>query len=175
MKIGDYYNDGHIKGVVISVDASGKHGLIMSLNRHHCLWYNGSSDVNTGARHPFDGKQNQELILSRYSPYSYPAFKWCANLGDGWYLPAIGELQPLCETFNLMAVERTLKAYGDPLFSGRNYADLYLSSTEGDVNGMTYDTDHTMVQVLCVSEHGGSISSDTKRSDYEFARAVHRF
>lgn len=175
MNIGDLYNRNGLKGVVISVDASGSHGLIMSLNKHHCQWYNGGSDVNTGARHPFDGKQNQDLILSRYSPYSYPAFRWCANLGDGWYLPAIGELRPLCEASNLSAVERTLKIYGEPLFSGQNYADLYLSSTEGDVNGMTYDTDHTMVQVFCVSEQGGSISSDTKRSDFEYARAVHRF
>lgn len=175
MKIGDLYDCGGLKGVVISVDASGNHGLIMSLNKHHCQWYNGSSDVNTGARHPFDGKQNQDFILSRYSSYSYPAFRWCASLGDGWYLPAIGELRPLCEPSNFRAVEKTLKTYGEPLFSGHYIADLYLSSTEGDVNGVTYDTDHIMVQVLGVKEYGAEITSDTKRSDYEDARAVHRF
>lgn len=174
MRIGDLYNRGGLRGVVINVDASGRHGLIMSLNKHHCQWYQGSSDVRTGARDPFNGKINQDYVLNHYGSYHYPAFGWCESLGEGWYLPAIGELRPLCEPANLNAVERTLRSYGEPLFSGRNNADLYLSSTEGDCYG-TYDTDHTMVQVFCVSERGGSISSDTKRSDYEYARAVHRF
>ena len=90
-------------------------------------------------------------------------------------MPAIGELQQLKNISYLRAVERTLEKYGDPLYDGLSNADLYLSSTEGDCYMMTYDTDITMVQVFCVSSHGGSISSDTKRSDYEYARAVHRF
>ena len=174
MRIGDLYNRGNLKGVVISVDTSGVHGLILSLKRHHCQWYDGDTDVRTGARDPYDGKTNQDYVLRHYGSDCYPAFKWCSRLGDGWYLPAIEELRTLCDSANLNAVERTLKSYGDPLYSGCGHADLYLSSTEGDCFG-TYDTDHLMVQVFCVSERGGSISSDTKRSDFEFARAVHRF
>lgn len=175
MRIGDYYNDGRIKGVVIQVDSSGNHGLIWSLQRHHCQWYDGTKDVHTGARHLLNGKINQDMVLRNFSKWDYPAFRWCESMGDGWYLPAIGELQQLKDISNFRAVERTLKKYGDPLFDGRLYADLYLSSTEGDCNLITYDTDDTMVQVFCASAHGGSISSDTKRSDYEYARAVHRF
>lgn len=92
MKMGDLYDHKGLKGVVISVDASGNHGLIMRLIKHKCQWYNGNSDVRTGARHHFDGKQNQDFILSRYGAYNYPAFPWCVSLGDGWYLPSIGEL-----------------------------------------------------------------------------------
>lgn len=175
MKIGDYYNNGRIKGVVINVDSSGNHGLIWSLQRHHCKWYDGEADVNTGARHPLDGRINQNIVLRKYSKWEYPAFRWCESLGDGWYLPAIGELQQLKDLSNLKAVEKTLAKYGESLYDGRFFADLYLSSTEGDCNMITYDTDITMVQVFCVSAHGGSISSDTKKSDYEYARAVHRF
>lgn len=175
LKVGDLYDHEGVKGVIISLDASGNHGLVMSLGRKHCQWYDGDYDVNTHSRHAFDGKQNQDYVLSNYGSSHYPAFRWCASLGNGWYLPAIGELQPLCELSNFRAVENTLATCGDPLFSGENYSDLYLSSTEGDCNGVSYDTDHTMVQVFCATERGGSISSDTKRSDYEFARAVHRF
>lgn len=178
MKIGDYYNDGHIKGVVINVDSSGNHGLIWSLQRHYCQWYDGTKDVHTGARHPLDGRINQNMVLKNFSKWDYPAFRWCESLGEGWYLPAIGELQHLRNNSYLSAIENTLKKYGgDPLYDGRFIADLYLSSTEGDSypHMVTYATDITMVQVFCVSAQGGSISSDTKRSAFEYARAVHRF
>ena len=63
MRIGDYYNDGRIKGVVIKVDSSGDHGLIWSLQRNSCQWYAGTKDVHTGARHPLDGRINQNIVL----------------------------------------------------------------------------------------------------------------
>lgn len=173
MQIGDYYNKEGLTGVVISVDASGQHGLLMSLRNHCCQWYNGSSDIKTYARDPFDGMKNQDYIRSHYSLYSYPAFAYCISLGEGWYLPAIGELRPLCESANFEAVENTLARYGDKLFPGSHLAELYLSSTEGDTSA--HSLDHTMVLVLGVSQYGARITSDTKRSAYEVVRAVHRF
>lgn len=38
-KIGDYYEKNGQAGIVISVDYSGTHGKIISLNEKHCNWY----------------------------------------------------------------------------------------------------------------------------------------
>ena len=42
----------------------------------------------------------------------YPAFAWCASLGDGWYLPALKELKAISAQF--AAINNTLKAKGKP-------------------------------------------------------------
>ncbi|MBR0336754.1 MAG: hypothetical protein IIX34_07835, partial [Alistipes sp.] len=55
---------------------------------------------------------------------NYPAFAWCVDLGVGWYLPAIGELQSLFAAYD--AVNKTVVAYGGE----RLYWDEYWSSTE---------------------------------------------
>ena len=174
MRIGDYYNNGLFQGVVIRVDASGDHGLILSLRAARKKWFCGDVDMNTGARNQLRGQDNQDLITKRFSIHMFPAFEWCLGLGDGWYLPAIGELECLCEKSNFDAVALTLDKYGDKLISGEHWAgDLYLSSTEGDTG--PHSQDHTMVLVLAVSERGARITSDTKRSSFERVRAVHRF
>jgi hypothetical protein len=59
----------------------------------------------------------------------YPAFKWCADLGEGWYLPSIEELKRFT-LYNVVhdAVNRTLTAKGgEKLF---NRGAWYWSSTE---------------------------------------------
>ena len=60
----------------------------------------------------------------------YPAFKWCADLGEGWYLPAIEELK-LFTLDNTVrnAINQTLATKG-----GTKIPDItshsYWSSTE---------------------------------------------
>ncbi len=40
-----------------------------------------------------DGAKNQRKIASLPNwQEEFPAFAWCASLGEGWYLPAVGEL-----------------------------------------------------------------------------------
>lgn len=173
MKIGDYYKKGVIEGVVISVNASGQHGLLMSLKNYHCQWYNGGNNFKTYARDFFDGLKNQEYIAKTFDIFSFPAFAYCVSLGEGWYLPSIGELRPLCDRENFIAIEKTLSLYGDKLFPGNHLAELYLSSTEGDT--IPYDTDYEMVLVIGVRENGARITSDTKQSKVECVRAVHAF
>ena len=33
-----------------------------------------------------------DLIISFTGQHHFPAFRWCRNKGEGWYLPAINEL-----------------------------------------------------------------------------------
>ena len=102
-KVGDYYNDGTKDGIVFEVSADGQHGKIVSINNSiiELKWYSGRYDDNyaeryVGAKNKKDGKKNMQAICSIDSWREfYPAFRWCAELGDGWYLPAIEELEAI--------------------------------------------------------------------------------
>ena len=97
-KVGDYYNVDGRKGVVFWVDETGKHGKIVSLDEAKLRWcaddtYKGLTRV---ASDEYDGMKNLQSI-QKISDWQnkYPAFAWCADHGDGWYLPAIKELELL--------------------------------------------------------------------------------
>ncbi len=90
-RVGDIYEENGKRGVVFEVDASGKHGKIVSINCSPSLmWATGAEQSKfIGATDIYDGQKNMDVV-KRISGWQskYPAFYWCANLGDGWYLPA---------------------------------------------------------------------------------------
>ena len=54
------------------------------------MWATGAEQtIFIGATDQYDGQKNMDVV-KRISGWQskYPAFYWCANLGDGWYLPA---------------------------------------------------------------------------------------
>ena len=96
-KVGDYYNDGKKEGVVFEVSADGKHGKIVSMTQSASTlqWASDETEQKrlVGADSQTDGAVNMAIIKSISGWESkYPAFKWCADLGEGWYLPAKEEL-----------------------------------------------------------------------------------
>lgn len=98
-KVGDYYNVDGNEGVVFWVDATGKHGKIVSLDQAEKQWCTDDEYQKglTGiASDEYDGMKNLQSI-QQISDWrnKYPAFRWCADHGDGWYLPAIKELELL--------------------------------------------------------------------------------
>ncbi len=100
-QVGDYYNVNGKEGVVFWVDESGKHGKIVSMvESGELLW---TSDENEqrrliGADNETDGAKNMAVVKQIPDWQSkYPAFKWCADLGEGWYLPAKEELEQIVE------------------------------------------------------------------------------
>ena len=121
--VGDYYEVDGVQGVVCWVSDDSQHGKIVSLDEACKLW---SSRVeNTGAKSETDGKQNTEKIKDMTSgTYSgYDAFKWCTDFGEGWYFPAVYEVEYFM--LNKDAVNKTLKEHG-----GTPVDDYYWSSTE---------------------------------------------
>ena len=139
-KVGDYYNDGKKEGVVFKVSAGGKHGKIVSMTQSgkKLLWSSDKyeQDRLIGANSKTDGAYNMQIVKKIAGwQTKYPAFKWCADLGEGWYLPAIEELK----TFTLNdsindAVNRTLAEKGGTKLNNRGEAGWYLSSTEDNSN-----------------------------------------
>ncbi|MBR7169150.1 MAG: protein kinase, partial [Alistipes sp.] len=174
-KVGDYYNNGTKEGVVFYVDASGKHGKIVSMTQSSkaLQWSSNDSEQKQliGASSETDGAANMRAVRQRPNwRTDYPAFAWCARLGSGWYLPAIEELKLFTLNDSVHdAVNRTLAAKGGTKLYNKGDAKRYWSSTEDD--------DQTPTGTFCawaVHMFDGYASNDTKRIDY-YVRAVSAF
>ena len=133
--IGYYYDDGKKQGVVFEVTADGKHGKIVSLAESSAdiEWSSdeyeqkrliGADDEYNGANNMAKAKQIEDWRNK------YPAFAWCADMGEGWYLPAIEELKKftLDETI-YDVVNRILATKGEMLANKAEWY-WYWSSTE---------------------------------------------
>ncbi|MBO5875270.1 MAG: TIR domain-containing protein [Alistipes sp.] len=136
-KIGDYYNDGQKRGVVFEVDATGRHGKIISLTESSDFvkW---ALDKNFGSIFKKDNPieyliesndcedgMNNMIVVKQIKEWQskYPAFKWCADLGREWYLPALRELYLSSSVHD--TVNQTLMALG-----GKQLSYHYWTSTE---------------------------------------------
>ena len=125
-KVGDYYNDGKKEGVIFEVSADGRSGKIVSMkNSAQFHWTkNPGPDLSKsiGAYSDTDGSYNMSKVKEIQDWQSkYPLFKWCADLGAGWYLPATGELFNIYKNIDVINLKLTDKISG-----------FYWSSTEGD-------------------------------------------
>ena len=123
-KVGDYYNDGTKEGIVFEVSNGGYNGKIVSLGNNVYKW--SEKQVITGATSQTDGMYNMQKIRSLSNLKYYPAFAWCASLGDGWYLPARDELKAICA--QRTAINKALKAKGKSELEN----SYYWSSTQDD-------------------------------------------
>lgn len=144
-QVGDYYDDGVKQGVVFEVDESGRHGKIVGLNEVKLQWCTSEEykrEVKTGATDKDDGRNNQDCIQQIADWRSkYPAFAWCANQGEGWYLPSLNEVKTIYLVKD--KVDKTLEKMSSDKFQN----GWYWSSTEEDEfcawnvsmnNGYTY-------------------------------------
>ncbi|MBP2692020.1 MAG: hypothetical protein J6B44_09395 [Muribaculaceae bacterium] len=105
-KVGDIYNNDGIKGIVVKVDNSGQHGLIMSLDKFSGKWYNDKkAKFLTDAFYEDDGEKNMAVIERYLSDNGqtwdkFPFFEWCRNKGAGWYAPALEEMNAIITAMN---------------------------------------------------------------------------
>ena len=134
-KVGDYYNDGKKEGVVFWVNKTGKHGKIVSLTESSSRLMWSSDEYEQKRLIGADGKNNGANNMAKVKQISgweskYPAFKWCADLGEGWYLPAIMELELFTVHKSVHdAVNQTLASKGKKLANKGDFR-WYWSSTE---------------------------------------------
>ncbi len=152
-KVGDYYEKDGVKGLVVRVDESGQHGLIMSLEKCTKKWLDDKDEkFNTNAYYEDDGEKNM-AVIEKYiqengkSWEMFPFFEWCRSLGEGWYAPAADELKDILKAINgegekynnkqMKKIAKVLKKHkGDGLidtgyFGSKTPYHMY-SSTEGD-------------------------------------------
>ena len=131
-KVGDYYNVNGKEGVVFYVDDTGRHGKILSMIQSSELQWSSSYSELIGASSKTNGAANMQAVQQRPNwRTDYPAFAWCANLGSGWYLPAIEELVLFTLNDSVHdAVNRTLAAKGGTRLYDKGEWGWYWSSTE---------------------------------------------
>ncbi len=173
-KVGDYYNENGKQGVVFEVSADGKSGKIVSMKQSTkgLKWYYGEYQNYgnlIGADNDVNGLYNMEKVMAISGwQDKYPAFKWCADLGEGWYLPSIEELKKIlfCENFN--KINDTIKSQGGDILLSSEY---YWSSTQAE-EVMVDNTKYTGAREAYVStENEGVYFADTER----LVRAVTTF
>lgn len=144
--VGERYSLNGKEGIVFCITDNGLHGKIVSEDETECAW--STEQVYTGARDEDDGMANMKKIKSISGwRKKYPAFAWCADKGDGWYLPALNELKTLYES-----------EYGNLIGS-----DYRWSSTEESIES-----------VWCVRMRDGYTYRNRKRDLY-YVRAVSAF
>jgi formylglycine-generating enzyme required for sulfatase activity len=162
-KVGDYYNDGVKEGVVFEVSADGRHGKIVSMKQSakNLEWTSDSAEQKRliGANSTTDGAYNTAKVKAVSGWQSkYPAFKWCADLGEGWYLPSKEELRIIYKNKDKLNLKLTDKLHNS----------FYWSSTEE--NKQYYGC-------LCawyVDMYNGN-TFDNNKYYYNYVRAVSAF
>lgn len=136
-KVGDYYNVDGKEGVVFWVDETGKHGKIVSMDQTELRWCT-DDECNkklTGiATDSSNGLNNLRSIMKIAGwKDKYPAFAWCADHGEGWYLPAIEELKELLLNDEVhFKVNATLEQKRGSVMYSKGDSSWYWSSTEED-------------------------------------------
>ena len=178
--VGDYYNDGVREGVVFEVSADGRHGKIVSMKQsaEYLKWaiderkfglFKSEAERIIGA----DSETNGAVNMAKVKAISgwrdkYPAFKWCADLGEGWYLPSIEELGAIYTNKDKLNPNLTDKL--SDLWSSLTdkSSNVCWSSTESN-----YDYDFKFC-AWYVSMRSGLTFINVKGSDY-YVRAVSAF
>ena len=131
-QVGDYYNRYGKQGVVFEVWNGGRNGKIVSLDEAHKQWCTDSQynkKIATEAKSETDGKANTDMIMRRSDSSEYPAFVWCRNKGNDWYLPAKDELLAIYKAKD--KINNTMSNCGGKSI---NHYDYYWTSTEDSNN-----------------------------------------
>ena len=123
-KIGDVVAIKGVRGVVFQTSPVVK---IISVMEASYRWSEESKKIGTTDKQ--DGKANLSKIKSISGWQSqYPAHKWCTDLGEGWYLPAIGELEAVNR--NKDAINQSLASINFPKLGATDSHSWIWSSTE---------------------------------------------
>jgi hypothetical protein len=126
--VGAYIIVNGCEGIVYTAINTYGQSRIVSVSESYFKW--STETVTTNANSENDGSVNISVIKARNSDLSkYPAFKWCADYGAGWYLPAKKELGTIYS--NRIKLDMTLSKVGGTTLEKMNdsYYD-YWSSTE---------------------------------------------
>lgn len=146
-ELGGLYDHNGLKGIICMLDDSKQHGLLMSLDEIYLMWSDfRKPDLRVvGTDNRTDGMANMAAVedyikANNLSWDDFPAFKWCREKGDGWYLPSIDEMLNIGHNYNggtrLHNNRQARNKFNDTLKeSGGERMDrlvYYFSSTESD-------------------------------------------
>ena len=160
-KIGDLYQEHGKRGIVFYTTDEGRHGKIVSLDETQCAWAADDVFELPEAYDCLDGMVNMKAVRSIPDwKNKYPAFAWCADKGDGWYLPAQTEL------LNLYITHIMEKYYGEKYYWSSTSAK-YLGEPEIWAWSHNY-------RAYTVDMYSGGLDGRYKSSE-QYVRAIAKF
>lgn len=172
-EIGSIYEANGSKGVIYAIKAD-RNGItwcyLFSLDEEDLQW----STVNEWCNCINDkGAWNSDDPFTYYGQdiNNYPAFKWCKEHGEGWFLPSSTELNWMWEAitngerdFDAPSVAEWNKIITDN--GGEPFCETYYWSSN--------ETSEDMIEVIAFMDDSVVCLDPTKDSIYT-ARAVYRF
>ena len=149
-KVGDFYPTNNDPSTAIGLvywikpGTEGKEGKITSFDTGTCIWSE-TNDYQLGTSVTIG--ENNMMVVKGVDPtlQQFPAFKWCADKGYGWYLPAKHEIHIINEQWieNKDLINNNLLLADGEIFTD---SDIYLSSSEctdyPNYHVETYHFDH---------------------------------
>ena len=132
-----------------------------------------SYDVRTSADSFIDGKNNTEIIEKTIDDgvHFFPAFKYCIEQGEGWFLPAIGELELFKDTTLLKQVNATLVKYHVDIIIPDEGNIIFWSSTD-NTNDQDY---YTSAYALNVAANGEVITQIEQKGERKKTLPFYRY
>ena len=172
-KVGDYFHNDTLEGIVFRIYSGGLDGMMVSLEEAQLPWCE-TNYVNslTGATNPYDGWRNTNNLMANYDLHHYPAIQW-SHLRNTWHLvhhnypivpkqwfvPATEELQYLVQ--NQEAVNHTLDSLGYPTLEGKTY---WTSTELGTRSAAALQVQDSSIVVI-----------ETVKDQVRYVRAVRNF
>lgn len=171
--LGQLYDNGQVRGIVVKLTPDGQPAVIASLQScRERFCDDKEATVMPAAYSINDGRQNMQAIEQHIAQYggSFPAYEWCKSLGPGWYLPARNEshdawivtfggenaLDNYDQDLYLAAAEVVKKAKGDKMVWDKKTPIPWFSSTvEVHTGGKKNKTYHN-IRVVGLHESSGS-------------------
>ena len=170
---GDLYNENGVKGVIFAVKQDFNQitwCYIMSLDEEDLQWSTEYANCNN---YSAIGYYNTYYPFTYYGMdiNKYPAFKWCMDHGEGWFMPSSTELtwmwdaisngsrdflNPMVEQYN-----KILKAYG-----GEPFVETYYWSSN--------ETSEEFVELVAFMKDS-VVCLDPKKDNKYTVRAAYRF
>lgn len=94
--------DGNIIGMVVSIDASGRHGLAISLDERRGNWSTYTSPLGVDGT---ESREEMQTVIEGLGEENWQAqfesFAWCrAHPGGEWYLPTLPDLETVYATYD---------------------------------------------------------------------------
>ena len=173
-RIGDYYSEGFIKGIVVNVDSTGEHGYVMALDEIVTVWSYKFENVMYGLPSS-DGNYNCDMVESMEGwKENYPGFLWAEEkniLGlDSWYIPSSAEMSLMYNAFHGEGSEADKEWFNECLTSnGGSALEDTLYWTSGEMGPQ-------IAYVFDMATNTNSLDQETatKTNEYPF-RAICRF
>ncbi len=108
-KVGDYYKKGFVTGIVVSVDETGKHGSLISLDELTAAW-SYKHEEPMGSVPSMSGRQNTDAVYEMAGwRENYPGFLWCSNMDvmglKLWYIPSGVEFTRIYKAYTGLSPE----------------------------------------------------------------------